>query len=246
MKIPELALSYLENDSFSDEFHFKIDNKDEIQDRIKLIEEIVSGQKVIHVGCLDHIPLITSRIKQNIWMHQRLTKISSECLGIDIDRNGINFVRNELGIENIIYGDLAGEDKIPEIENQYWDFAVLSDVLEHIDNPVFFIQKFMANYGHKIGTIIISVPNAFRINNIRTIFRNEECINSDHRYWFSPYTISKIVSQSGLTIEKIQMCQFVLKGSKNSWKTSLKNMLLNRYPLAADTIVVLCKPKIKN
>ena len=35
--------------------------------------------------------------------------------------------------------------------------------------------------------------------------RGNETINSDHRFWFSPYTITRVLSASGYNVESIQM-----------------------------------------
>lgn len=59
------------------------------------------------------------------------------------------------------------------------------------------------NYAEKIDRIVITVPNAFSWTNIKMALKGRECINTDHRYWFSPYTISKIAYNAGLTPETI-------------------------------------------
>jgi hypothetical protein len=45
--------------------------------------------------------------------------------------------------------------------------------------------------------LVTTTPNVFRIQNLINTLRAREYINSDHRYWFSPYTLAKVLSQAG-------------------------------------------------
>ena len=241
MELSTKILPYIEGKEFSELIKMKIEENGEIKDRMDFVEEIVQGKKVIHVGCLDHLPLIEDKIRNNRWFHNRITKISSECLGIDINQEGIEFVKSKFDISNICYGDIECEQKIQSISSKYWDYIVFGEILEHVNNPVSFLKSLIYKYEENIGSIIITVPNAFRAGNIKSIFQNLELINSDHRYWFSPYTIWKIVHQAGLQVEAMQMCQF---SATSGLKGKVKNIVLKRYPLMAEDIVVICRRRI--
>ena len=54
--------------------------------------------------------------------------------------------------------------------------------------------------------LIITVPNAFSLENLFFTLSKKECINSDHRYWFSPYTIAKICTLAEIEIEEYHFC----------------------------------------
>ena len=53
------------------------------------------------------------------------------------------------------------------------------------------------NYGDCFDNIIITVPNAFWLQNLRFAFRTREGINTDHRHWFSPFTLLKHLRTAG-------------------------------------------------
>ena len=198
------------------------------------------AKKVIHVGCLDHLPRLESKINNDTWFHNHLTRSASECIGIDINKEGIEFVRLKFNVLNIYYGDIESEEKIQIISSKLWDYVVFGEVIEHVDNPVLFLKTFISKYKNNVEGIIITVPNAFRAGNIKSAFQNFETNNSDHRYWFSPYTIWKVAHQAGLKVEKIQMCQF---SRTSGLKAKFKNIILKRYPLIAENIVLLCRKK---
>jgi 2-polyprenyl-3-methyl-5-hydroxy-6-metoxy-1,4-benzoquinol methylase len=238
MDMPLEILPYIEGKEFGGLVPLKIKQEENVRDRMDFVEEIVSGKSVIHVGCLDHLPLIEDKISCDRWFHGRLTKTSSECLGIDINKEGIEIVASKLKISNICYANIEDEHKIPEISARYWDYIVFGEIIEHVDNPVYFLQKFISNYQENIGGIIITVPNAFRAGNIKNLFQNVEAINTDHRYWFSPYTIWKVVHQAGLTVENIQMCKYAPTDGIGG---KIKDLFLRQYPLMAENIVVICR-----
>ena len=93
-----------------------------------------------------------------------------------------------------------------------------------------FLQRFRENYGDVVEQIVITVPNALRAGNVKGAFRNTETINSDHRFFFTPYTIAKVACDAGFTPEQILMATFTRAG----W---LKTKLLNRAPLLAEDII---------
>ena len=83
------------------------------------------------------------------------------------------------------------------LKSEQWQYIVLGEVLEHINNPVEFLTQLNSNFKGHVDSIIITVPNAFALKNIKNAFRNVEEINSDHRYYFTPYTLGKILTLSG-------------------------------------------------
>jgi len=237
MKLSTEIVPYIEGKKFSDTLPIRIEQTEIIQDRMDFVEDVVRGKSVLHIGCLDHVPLVQSRIEKDRWFHARITQSASKCLGIDINKQGIEQLRAELGIFNIHYGDVTSSEAIPVITNQYWDYAIFGEVIEHVDNPVLFLNKFISTYSDYVGNVIITVPNSFKASNIRMAFQSFEVINSDHRYWFTPYTIWKVVEQAGLSVERIQMCKFDYSG--NYLREKIRDFVLRRCPILAEDIVVI-------
>jgi hypothetical protein len=109
---------------------------------------------------------------------------------------------------------------------------VFGEVVEHIPNPVSFLSRFRENYGDVVDQIVITVPNAFRGGNIKGILKNVETINSDHRFFFTPYTIAKVAIDAGYAPVEVKMATFMRAGK-------LKSMLLRRLPLLAEDIIFI-------
>ncbi len=207
MKLKQEYLSYLTGETFSASLKMKMSaGFQPVRERIEYLEELTRGKKVIHVGCLDHIPLIEQRIQADTWLHKRLTDTNERCLGIDIDHEGIELVRT-LGYDNIVYCNIVNDAPHPDITESQWDYMLLGEVLEHIDNPVDFLQSIALKYGNFVDRILLSVPNAFHIDNFLNSLMHNEKINTDHRYWFSPFTLAKVANSAGMKVDHYQLCQ---------------------------------------
>jgi len=111
-------------------------------------------------------------------------------------------LKNELGYNNVIHADILG-DMIPEIKSKKWDYVVFGELIEHLDNPVDFLGKFRTSYGNNVDRFIITVPSIYCKAQITNMLRYKEVINSDHRFWFTPYTISRVLVAAGYYPEKI-------------------------------------------
>lgn len=202
MKLDETTLEYLKGNKFSNSLSVPYDYLEPIPKRIALLTGLSKNKRIIHLGCLDHLPLIAGKIASGQWLHKELTQVASVCLGIDIDSETLKYVKANFGFTNIILGDFT-KSKLNEIIDRQWDYAILGELLEHIDNPVDYLTSVRNNYAGCLEKIIITVPNAWTRTSMRLASQSIELINSDHRYWFTPYTLSKVVMQAGMTVEDV-------------------------------------------
>jgi hypothetical protein len=203
MKIEPEVLKFLNGDSFQTSLTVNIGrSKHRIISREAAITGMIRGKNVIHIGCSDHIQVITEKIKNNTWLHKLITDNAAECIGIDIDRESIGFIKNELGYKNVFYGDITS-DIFDNIKANNWDYAVFGEIIEHLDNPVNFLKTFKEKYGDNVDRFIITVPSIYNTHQFTNMMNYKEIINSDHRFWFTPYTISKVLASAGYKPEKI-------------------------------------------
>lgn len=202
MKFNNTVTEYLHGKKFSNSLTVDIPYYQAIPNRIDLVTQLCSSKRVIHLGCLDHLPLIKEKVARNQWLHKRITEASAACIGVDINTETRNYVEKEFGITNVIIHDITGSP-INEIVKEKWDYAILGELLEHIDNPVNYLTRIKNNYKGSIDKIVITVPNAFTANTFRAAYESKEVINSDHRYWFTPYTIAKVMHEAGIEVDEI-------------------------------------------
>ena len=238
MKIADKVLPYLKGEKFSNGLTLPIAKKRNLfPNRIDYVCEYLKGKIVLHVGCVDHVPLIKEKVKQNKWLHAKIDEVATLQLGIDINKEGITFLKEELSITNVVYENILDEHEPNQlIKNEKWDVMFLGEILEHVDNPVTFLSGIKKKYAPHVKQIMITVPNAFTLSNFLLALKGKECINSDHRSWFSPFTLSKILCISGFDIIEFD---FVTSFPEDYKKDFLKRMLLKKFPALNSNIIMI-------
>lgn len=202
--------------------------------RIDVLAQQVAGKQVIHVGCVDHGPAgIRKKIERGRWLHQTLSEAAERCFGVDLDDEGIGYMREQLGYTDVAAADIA-EQPCPPLMAQHWDYLLLPEVLEHIGNPVQFLEVLRRRFCDRVAEMVITVPNAFARRNFRLARRGIERINSDHRFWFTPYTLTKVVMDAGLEPRRISLCSH----GPIKRRAFIANARLRRYPLLRNSIVM--------
>ncbi len=232
---------YLESELFDKEFVFKIDkNKYLPLKREDFLASKLKGKKIIHIGCADHLEVIDEKMKSGLWLHNILINHADDCLGIDINKSAVKYITEKYKIDNLIAGDVTKGD-INQIKNNQWDIVLFGEIIEHINNPVEFLSAFKKNYSEYTNGFIVSVPNILNLARFKFMLKYSEVINSDHRYWFTPYTILKILIEAGYHPEQLDFVNLSRLSVTELIKRKMKKYLGGtiRYPyMYFNTIVV--------
>lgn len=237
MQLEQEVIPYLKDEKFSNGLYLKTaKSKKTLDNRIDFLCNYSAGKKVIHVGCVDHIPLIEKKIANNLWLHARIDSVASRQLGIDISKEGLDYVKTKLGYNNVIYENVISSDPVaPEISSENWDLMILGEILEHVDNPVQFLQNLKKKYSPYVKELVVTVPNAFTWINFYLAIRGKECINTDHRAWFSAFTLSKNLSLADFEIVHFDY----VTSFPNDYKGSWKKYFLKKWPQLNSTIIMI-------
>ena len=230
------VIPFLKGEKFSNGLEINVANErngSALPRRLDLLEGIARNKRVIHVGFADHLPLIKKKIERRIWLHKRLVDSASVCWGIDIDKELVNYVSEEVGIKEVLHCDIVNDDIPHVLKEQKWDYMIIGEVLEHIDNPVMFVKAVGEKYKGIVDKVIMTVPNAHDLLNIRNVFRGVECINTDHRFWFTPYTLAKIGTTAGLKVESFTYCQTYMP------KSRVNRLLVKRFPMLRESLLMI-------
>jgi len=233
MKFSDDIIPYLKGEKFSNGLSFKISEQSENADRLTFIESKCNDKRIIHVGFADHIPLVPGKIKANTWLHARLLKVSTQCIGVDIDKEAVDFISKHYAYPGLYLHDILTEDPLPVITQQEWDYMILGEILEHVNDPVSFLSQLHSKYGKYVKRLIISVPNAWDFTNIRMAKNHKEFINTDHRFWFTPYTLAKVGVLSGWHPYEFDFCQ---THPPHKW---IYRKIIKKYPAFRETLVMI-------
>ncbi len=196
MKYNPVINKYLSDEKFSNGLDISFLEMLKDQTRLEKILDICRNKRVIHIGCADHLPLIQEKIATNKWLHKLLLENTASCIGIDNNSEAVSFIRDTLLLDNVYCADLE-HDNMDFILKENWDVLILGEIIEHVENPVQFLKIIKKVFEGSVKKILITSPNVFNIHTIKEIKNSVENINTNHNYWFSPYTLSRIVHKSG-------------------------------------------------
>lgn len=169
--------------------------------RQDLILARAAGRRVLHLGCVD-AGLLHERFARQELMHQKLAAVASELWGVDIDEEGIQFLASQ-GFEHLLAGDICEPVVLAQLSGQPFDLVLATEVIEHLPNPVQFLQAARQLLTPGQTELIITVPNAFRIQTLLWLLRGIEYVHPDHNYWFSYVTATNLLRKSGLNVTEV-------------------------------------------
>jgi 2-polyprenyl-3-methyl-5-hydroxy-6-metoxy-1,4-benzoquinol methylase len=146
------------------------------------------SSKILEVGC--GFGYLTYALK----------KADYDIVGIDISQKSIEFARANFG-DNYILGDIANLNS--DIK---FDVIILTEVIEHIPDPINFL-KILKNNLAPSGKIILSTPN-------KDVYPSETIWSSDlppvHQFWFGQNSIRKICFKLDMRVKFLNLSRFYL------------------------------------
>ena len=142
---------------------FRVPKVETVIGRMNFVLERCKGKKILHLGCVDE-GLTEERIKKGDLLHTRLMSVAKEVLGVDISAEGIKLLK-EYGIDNLIVGNIEQLEQIEELNQQNFDIILLTEVLEHLNNPGLFLQGVKKLFSPDT-LMIITVPNGLRLTGL--------------------------------------------------------------------------------
>lgn len=155
------------------------------------------------------LSLIKNKIENKRWLHGLLEDVCPYVLGLDINQEAVDYVNDNYFAKSEVYcADITSHDLGHYIGDVEIHSVLMGEILEHTDNPVAFlvgVKENMSRVGFS-GQYVITVPNVLGLACSQKDGAGYECINTDHKYWFTPYTISKVMVRAGITPDELLFC----------------------------------------
>jgi 2-polyprenyl-3-methyl-5-hydroxy-6-metoxy-1,4-benzoquinol methylase len=180
------------------EFRHRLPDTTLVHARHPFIVERCRGKSVLHIGCVD-AGLLEQRFAHGELLHQKLLRVAPCVIGTDIDAEGIRFLRQH-GIEDVHLVDVSDENAELPFADRRFDVIVLSEVIEHVLDPGRMLKRLMHLMQPETTQLLVTVPNAFTVNNLLHMARGVEYVHPDHNYYFSRATLRNLLLKSGLRI----------------------------------------------
>lgn len=149
-----------------------------VVDRVNYILEKVKGKKVLEFGASG--PL-----------HEAVKKVVSAYLGVDREDSDM--------VKGFDLDDVS-ESELPIVDGDPPDLILCGEVLEHLSNPGFFLQRLKKQYPNV--PVLITVPNAMSYGSLKYVTSGIENVNIDHVSWYSWRTLKTLLSRFGYEIRE--------------------------------------------
>lgn len=225
-------LALLRGETFSASHVLRMARVGAPRERCSLLADLCAGKRVLHIGCADHPDRIERKRREGNYLHEVIARRAAALVGIDINPEGVEAMRRA-GFRDIHRADLANGGAPPEVASAGFDLAVLGEILEHLSDPVGFLRTLRREVPG-VRSLVVTGPNAFRFANFFAALRTREAVNSDHRAWFTPYTLAKLLADAGFTPTAAGYAM-----SRRSRFNLPRNALLRLFPAFNEYVVCL-------
>lgn len=201
-------------------------------DRVNYLKELCRDKRVLHLGATD-APMTKQAISNKTLLHLHLNETARELVGLDLDRNMIEYLRREHSIHNIMLGNIEKSEDYPP---QTFDIILAGEILEHLSNPGNALESIKSVVSSS-SKIIITVPNAYSVKAFVRAVARHELIHPDHTLYHSPHTLFTLVERHGFHITNYFS---YLMGGKGAF-ASIANAMIRLNPQLAEGIGIICQ-----
>jgi 2-polyprenyl-3-methyl-5-hydroxy-6-metoxy-1,4-benzoquinol methylase len=196
--------------------------------RDEAIVALCQGKKVLHIGATD-APYTKPKLDAGLLLHDKICNVASDVLGIDIDQDAIDFLK-EKGMDNIIPFDmnkLEALDYAPEV-------IIFGETIEHLMNQELGITNLKQIMSSET-LLVVSTPNALWLNKIIDTLLQTEHQHPDHKVVFSLATLKNLFEANDLKVKEIYYT--FLNRERTGITKKLKKFFCKIFPGFSETLL---------
>lgn len=161
-------------------------------DRLSYFRDACRDLVVLNLGCVDQLP----EGVQTAPLHRQLSAVAARCVGVDIDRAGVESLRRE-GFD--VYAcDVTDPGFATQMPCSF-DVVVAGEILEHVLN----MGGLLHNAREVLkpgGKLLISTPNPYLLATSVPALFGLFTGNVDHVAEFRPYGMIELASRTGFEL----------------------------------------------
>jgi SAM-dependent methyltransferase len=160
---------------------------------VDLTHTVYDGTSVLDIGCGIGMSILALKVK------------GIQAKGIDIDPFMVATGRRLFGL------DLEVRNLV-DVDGRY-SVATLSSVLEHVHEPVAFLDAIRTHILTESGHLVLTVPNILDISYIENGTAEDHRYHRGHVWYFNETTLSIVAERAGYRVERMYRHDIVLPGT---------------------------------
>jgi hypothetical protein len=171
-------------------------------DRIGYIANACAGRRVLDLGAMDETAWQAKR-GRGTWLHEEISRTALSVDGVDnsalVPEEGLrtgptSFIRR---------GDVTDPERLLAALEEPPEVIVGGELIEHLENPLQFLQTLAATKPLTGTTLILTTPNATALHNVLIGLARRESTHHDHLCILSYKTLATLCTRAGFAAWEI-------------------------------------------
>ena len=165
-------------------------------DRIRYIAGACIGKRVLDLGAMDETAWLAKR-GRGTWLHEEIARGAVHVDGVDnsplVPAAGLTTGP----VSRIARGDVDDPGGLIAVLQQAPDVIVGGELIEHLENPLEFLKRFVRIEGLSGTVLLLSTPNATAVHNVLIGLASRESTHPDHLCILSYKTLATLCRRAG-------------------------------------------------
>jgi hypothetical protein len=208
--------------------------------KLELLEALVRDASVLHLGAVGETcqPVAVKVAAAPHSTHARLTQSATRCVGVDIDRAGVEALTERGIFDNLLWGDVL-KLRRDDIPLSRIDFVVAGDILEHISAPGEMLDA-VKGLSDPTTRLVLTTPNCLGLPAFLRYLGGRALEGPDHKVSFNVYSLGNLLSHHGWRVESLKACYQAAASRLNGRLVmSAGKLALTRWPSLGGTLFVV-------
>jgi hypothetical protein len=153
---------------------------------------------VLDLGAMDETAWAAKR-GRGTWLHEEIGRSALRVVGIDnsvlVPAEGLSTGPNA----TIQRGDISDPKRLVAALDDSPDVVIAGELIEHLENPLQFLTRFIQIDRLTGKTLILSTPNATALHNVLIALARRESTHHDHLCILSYKTLTTLCKRAGFS-----------------------------------------------
>lgn len=159
------------------------------------------GKTVLDLGFMD-VGLTKEKVEAGALLHLWIKQAAKRLVGVDLDPSLRHLLPPDSDTYQLYFGNVEDPATFAPAKGVDFDVVIAAEIMEHVNNPGLFLDA-LRTVMSPTTTLVLTVPNGLRFQNIAYAHQGMEMVNPDHNYWFSPTTIQTLLNKNRFHVKAL-------------------------------------------